>query len=124
MESDRLEKAIHDAVATTATPDQSRLADIFARLEQRPVTRQGPRRTIWPWLLLAAAGAAAAGVGGWYASRLPDPSAPMPVASPPLTPDSIHREDKTNASGTVPDDSGTAPSVNRDSGTMIYRRQD
>jgi hypothetical protein len=124
METNRLEQAIHSAVAATTAPDDARLADILARLQQAPVPRRASRRSVWPWLLLAAAGAAAAGVGGWYVSRLPDSSAPTPVASPPLTPDSTHREDKTNASGTVQDDSGTAPSVNRDSGTMIYRRQD
>jgi hypothetical protein len=69
METDRLEQAIHHAVAETAAPDASHLAAILARLEQVPAARPLPRKSAWPWLLLAAAGAAVAGGGYWYAQQ-------------------------------------------------------
>ncbi len=101
MKTDRLEQAIHDAVAATAAPEESRLAAILARLEQVPASRPAPRRSAWPWLLLAAAGAAAAGGGYWYMqlvatrtqpadagdsqSVIEAPASTVP-ASPPSTP--------------------------------------
>lgn len=77
MDTERLEQAINRAVATTATPDDSRLAAILAQLEKAPVNRPAPRPSVWPWLLLAAAGAAAAGGGYWYAQKA---EAPIPAA--------------------------------------------
>ncbi|GAB4295314.1 MAG: hypothetical protein Kow0096_12050 [Thiohalomonadaceae bacterium] len=69
MDTGQLEKAIAQAVAGLAGPDEARLAALLARLEQVPVSRPEPRRSFWPWLLLAAAGAAAAGAGYWYAQH-------------------------------------------------------
>jgi len=111
MESDRLEQAIHSAVAATTAPDDARLAGILAGLEQAPVTRWAPRRTAWPWLLLAAAGAAAAGGGYLYVqharerapaidtpvitapTETPVPAA-VPPASPPAAPEPHNGDDK------------------------------
>jgi hypothetical protein len=99
METNRLEQAIHSAVAATTAPDDARLADILARLEQAPIVRQGPRRTVWPWLLLAAAGAAAAGGGYLYVQHARERApaidtpvitapteTPLPAAVPPVSP--------------------------------------
>lgn len=107
MEKERLEQAIHHAVAAIAAPDEARLAAILARLEQVPASRPAPRRTVWPWLLLAAAGAAAAGGGYWYAQKTARPSqavdtgrhntetlAPAPISPPSSLPAGTEAENE------------------------------
>lgn len=76
METERLEQAIQHAAAAIAAPDDARLAAILARLEQAPIIRPVPRRSVWPWLLLAAAGATAAAGGYWYVQKADAPYQP------------------------------------------------
>jgi len=120
MKTDRLEQAIHHAVAETAAPDDSHLAAILARLEQTPAYRPTPRRSLWPWLLLAAAGAAAAGGGYWYVHKsvapqqpdrtIADTKTPAPV---PISPSSSQPGEPETAKGEVDQQRNTA---------IIYRR--
>ncbi|GEM_PF-3414373 len=123
MKTDRLEQAIHDAVATTAAPEDARLAIILARLEQVPVARPAPRRSAWPWLLLAAAGAAAAGGGYWYAHRSGAPITPQPPQ--PAIEKHLPLDDRPMAP-TVPttptENAHTASQTDDGKATVIYRR--
>lgn len=122
MKTDRLEQAIHYAVATTAAPDDARLAAILARLEQAPITRPAPRRNVWPWLLLAAAGAAAAGGGYWYVQRKPEPTRPAGADTETITPNTHRPTTISPPPHPAPPENHSGSSERPRNSAIIYRR--